>query len=36
MSGAEHAYRRALELRPHYASAQQWLGCLYCIQGHFE
>jgi Tfp pilus assembly protein PilF len=34
--GAEHAYRRALELDPTSARASQWFGLLLGIQGRFE
>lgn len=35
-SGAEQAYRRAIELSPSYAPAHQWLGILLSISGRFE
>lgn len=35
-SGAESAYRRAIELNPTYARAPQWFALLLAIQGRFE
>jgi DNA-binding winged helix-turn-helix (wHTH) protein/TolB-like protein/cytochrome c-type biogenesis protein CcmH/NrfG len=35
-TGAERAYRRAIELNPGYARAQQWLGLLLALQGRFD
>lgn len=35
-TGAEAAYRRAIELNPSYATARQWLGLHLANQGRFE
>jgi DNA-binding winged helix-turn-helix (wHTH) protein/TolB-like protein len=34
--GAERDYRRAIELNPYYAPAQQWLGHLFGYAGRFD
>lgn len=35
-SGAERAYRRAIELNPNSARAPQWFGLLLALQGRFD
>lgn len=35
-SGAEQSFRRAIELRPNYATAYQWLGQILSLQGRTE
>lgn len=35
-AGAEWAYRRAIELNPNYAPAQQWFGIYLALSGRFE